>query len=89
MVFFFAPFVGVLVAIGQFIVNGQHHIPYGPFLCLAASAVIVGWATLWERTRDIFELGSLVAALLAGCVALMGVMLVGYRMLRGLLGKFR
>ena len=36
LVFFLAPFTGVLIAVSQWLLTGRKDIAYGPFLCLAA-----------------------------------------------------
>ena len=80
IVFFLAPFIGLLIAIAQWIVHGEHEIPYGPFLCLATFGVIVDWPAVWSETSGIFSLGWLLAAMLAGCIVLMGLLLSIYRL---------
>ncbi len=37
MIFFLAPFAGLVVGLVKFIVRRDNEIPYGPFLCLAAA----------------------------------------------------
>jgi prepilin signal peptidase PulO-like enzyme (type II secretory pathway) len=82
VVFFLAPFAGLVVGLVQWIFHRDNEIPYGPFLCLATLAVILYWNELWDRTSEIFALGGLLAALLAVCVGLMGTMLLLYRKVR-------
>ena len=48
IVFFLAPLAGLVLGLVQLILRRGKHIPYGPFLCLAALATIVGWATIWN-----------------------------------------
>ena len=43
MIFFLAPFFGLLVGVLQWVFHGESEIPYGPYLCLATLAVIVRW----------------------------------------------
>ncbi len=75
IVFFLAPFAGLVVGLLQMILIRDSRIPYGPFLCLAAVATIVGWAGVWDRTWDIFSLGWLVPLLVLLCMGLMALML--------------
>ena len=75
IVFFLAPFAGLVVGVLQVILIRDSRIPYGPFLCLAAVATIVGWAGVWDRTWDIFALGWLVPLLVLVCMGLMALML--------------
>ena len=62
IIFFLAPFFGLALAIANWIVHREHEIPYGPFLCLAALAVVLKWPTLWERSVDAFALGWVIPA---------------------------
>jgi leader peptidase (prepilin peptidase)/N-methyltransferase len=87
LIFFLAPFAGLVVGLAQWIFHGEHEIPYGPFLCLAAVILIVDWPAVWEWGFGIFQMGGLVPALLAGCLGLMGGMLWIYRIVRDLLSR--
>jgi prepilin signal peptidase PulO-like enzyme (type II secretory pathway) len=78
LIFFLAPFAALVVGIIQLIVRRDDVIPYGPFLCLAAAAVVVAWAYLWnaeQRVQHIFEMPGLVVAAIAGGVLLLGCVL--------------
>ena len=48
IVFFLAPLAGLVLGLVQLLLRRGKYIPYGPFLCLAALATIVGWATIWN-----------------------------------------
>jgi leader peptidase (prepilin peptidase) / N-methyltransferase len=80
--FFLAPFAGLVVGIIQFASRRDDVIPYGPFLCLAAVGVIIAWAPLWMWAQPMFEMGGLVPAVLVVCLALLGVMLALWRMVK-------
>jgi leader peptidase (prepilin peptidase)/N-methyltransferase len=82
IVFFIAPFAGVIVGLLQVILVRDSRIPYGPFLCLAAGVAIVYWAAIWNRTWDIFAMGWLVPLLILVCLALMALMLGLWRSIR-------
>jgi prepilin signal peptidase PulO-like enzyme (type II secretory pathway) len=81
MIFFIAPFFGLAFAVINLVVNSDHEIPYGPFLCLGAITVVLQWPAFWDRTRDLFEVGWLVPALLVVCFVLMALLLSIYRLL--------
>jgi hypothetical protein len=84
MIFFVAPFFGLAFGIFQAISSREWEIPYGPFLCLGALAVIVRWSVLWEGTRDIFAVGWLLPSTLGVMLVLMALMLaVWARIKRG------
>lgn len=84
LVFFLAPFAGLLLGSIQWLLSRNSVIPYGPFLCLAALVVIIEWAALWKQTEHIFALGWLIVAVLAICMGLMAVLLFGLQLLRRL-----
>ena len=75
IVFFVAPFAGLVVGIVQAITKRDDVIPYGPFLCLGALFVMVYWAAVWNRVKFAFELGWLMPAVLVVCFVLLGVLL--------------
>jgi leader peptidase (prepilin peptidase) / N-methyltransferase len=83
MIFFLAPFAGLVVGLLRLIVLRDKEIPYGPFLCLAALFVIVRWNAVWEYTEHVFELGWIVPLLMLGCMPLMALMLITWRLILG------
>jgi leader peptidase (prepilin peptidase)/N-methyltransferase len=82
ILFFVAPFAGLAVGLLQFLLRRDDEIPYGPFLCLAAAATVVGWAPIWNWAAPIFGLGWLVPTVLVLCLALLGVMLFVWRLVK-------
>jgi len=83
--FFLAPFAGLLVGLAQLVFRRDDVIPYGPFLCLGAATVVVAWAPIWNWARPIFLAGPLVLMALVVCLALLGIMLVGWRLVKSAL----
>ncbi len=78
LVFFLAPFAGVLIAVTQWLLTGRKDIAYGPFLCLAAVLLLVGWAEVWQSWGlPVFSLGALVPSLLLCSLLLLGGLLWG------------
>lgn len=73
--FFLAPFAGLLVGIAQFVARRDDVIPYGPFLCLGSSVVVVKWGPIWMWGQQLFQAGALVPAVLAACLILLGLIL--------------
>ncbi len=80
--FFLAPFAGLLVGVLQFITRRDDVIPYGPFLCLGSAAVVVAWAPIWMWAQPLFEAGALVPLVLIVCLALLGLMLAIWRIIK-------
>lgn len=89
MTFFIAPFTSILIATAQWLITGNRHIPFGPFLCAGASIVAIGWVTIWARWGPIFGLGLLVPGIILIAIALMGVLLGLLQILKRLLGFSR
>jgi leader peptidase (prepilin peptidase) / N-methyltransferase len=85
ILFFLSPFAAILIGVAQLVLRRDDVIPYGPFLCLAAAVVVVGWAAIWNWASPMFGLGPLVPAVLIVCLALLGVMLFLWRMLKEML----
>jgi leader peptidase (prepilin peptidase) / N-methyltransferase len=83
VVFFLAPCLGLASGLVRWTLHRENEIPYGPYLCLATGVLIVAWPGIWDAGRDFFELGSLLAALLALCFVLMGILLKVYALARG------
>jgi leader peptidase (prepilin peptidase) / N-methyltransferase len=86
--FFLAPAAALVIAVLQRVLTGRGDIAFGPYLCVAAAAVVVMWPYWWEERnlRDLFNLGWTIVWIVAGCVALMGIMLWLLRLYRELGG---
>ena len=80
-VFFLAPLAGLVVGVLRLLLFRDHELPYGPFLCLAALAVIVHWGAIWDWARPLFSIPGLIPAALAVCVPLMFLLLLVMRLL--------
>lgn len=84
LLFFLAPFAGLAIGLVVLLLRRDQEIPYGPFLCLAATAVLVRWAPLWQWSRPVFELGRWLPLILLGCMALLAVLLGLIQMIKRL-----
>ena len=88
IVFFLAPFAGLVLGLAQWLLTRENRIPYGPFLCAAAVAVLLRWAVIWQGWGEpIFSMGWIVAAIVAFCMVLMTVVLAAWRALSCALGR--
>jgi prepilin signal peptidase PulO-like enzyme (type II secretory pathway) len=87
LVFFFAPFAGLVFGLIQLLVRREKVMPFGPFLCLAALGVIVAWPALWNRTIVWFEAPWLVPAAVAVCLVALAVSLTIWATVKRLLFK--
>jgi prepilin signal peptidase PulO-like enzyme (type II secretory pathway) len=85
-IFFLAPFLGILIALAQFLVTRRPDIAYGPYLCAATVVAVLLWGRIWTNwLEDIFALGWLIPTALAVCLVLMGVMLGALQLVKRLL----
>ncbi|MFN0020463.1 MAG: prepilin peptidase [Pirellulaceae bacterium] len=82
MVFFLSPAAALFIAVSQFLLTGRKDIAFGPYLCLAAVVVIVGWGPIWDAAGDTFALGPMIPLLVGACLMLMMGMLMFWRMFR-------
>lgn len=80
--FFLAPFAALVIGIIQLSLRRGDVIPYGPFLCLAAAAVVVEWPAIWDRTMPVFAVPHLLAAVLLVCFVLLGAMLYVWQLIK-------
>jgi prepilin signal peptidase PulO-like enzyme (type II secretory pathway) len=85
LVFALAPIAAVIIAVFQFALTKNREIAFGPYLALAAVAVIIGWHAVWiDWARNgIFFMPGLLLAVIGGSLVAMGVMLFGLRWIRG------
>ena len=82
ILFFLAPFAGLVVAIYIIVRHQEVEIPYGPFLCLGALATIVFWRDVWGFASLIFELGGILPLLLVALIVLLAFLLLVIRLIR-------
>jgi prepilin signal peptidase PulO-like enzyme (type II secretory pathway) len=87
LVFFIAPLVAILFVLLRAVITGDTATPYGPYLCAAAAIVLVYWHELWtEWAARMFTLGPVILGIIVACIALMGVMLWIWRLIKQALG---
>lgn len=75
IVFFLAPFAGLAIGVFSVILHREPEIPYGPFLCLAATCVLVWWKAVWMWAETPFGLGLIIVPIFAVGLVLMAGML--------------
>ncbi|MBE6426358.1 MAG: prepilin peptidase [Planctomycetaceae bacterium] len=75
VLFFIAPFAGILLGLLLILLFKDPEIPFGPFLCAAALLTMLYWPMLWALTMPIFKLGSLLVTLGLGLWLLMVLLL--------------
>jgi len=76
LVFFMAPFFGLVYGIVNAALGRGRAVPYGPFLCLATVVVVVAWSPIWSATAEYFAFGiGTIGLVLLGLLALFGGLL--------------
>jgi prepilin signal peptidase PulO-like enzyme (type II secretory pathway) len=85
MIFFLSPFAALIIAVAQWALTRRRDIAFGPYLCLAATVVMLYWAACWDFAGPIFAAGWLVPALVAVCIVLMMGLLMLWRIVEQLL----
>jgi leader peptidase (prepilin peptidase) / N-methyltransferase len=81
IVFFLAPFAGLVIGVLRLILFRDREIPYGPFLCLATLGVIVAWPSIWTCTQFYFGMGWIVPMAVVFCPIMMAAMLGVWRLI--------
>jgi prepilin signal peptidase PulO-like enzyme (type II secretory pathway) len=76
-IFFAAPIAALALNGLQYVLGKREEIPYGPYLCLAAVAVVAGWGPIWQWAEPRFEIGWLIpVAILLGFVMLLPILML-------------
>ena len=86
MIFFLAPFMGLVLGLTQWILGGGRHIPYGPFLCLATLVIVLGWQSCWDTCGMYFNPLWLIPAVMGFCFIALFLMLGALQLVRKRLG---
>jgi prepilin signal peptidase PulO-like enzyme (type II secretory pathway) len=82
LAFFSAAFIGLAHGLLQVVRHRENELPYGPSLCLASAAVIIGWQPLWQRVGGPFMQPLELIAVIVVVVILTAVTLFGLQRLR-------
>ncbi len=85
LTFVLAPFTSIIVAVTQVVFNRENRLAFGPYLCLAAMIVLIGWNFVWNEwaAKGVFEIGgTFLLVVILVCLGLMGLMLGGWRLLQ-------
>ncbi|MCA9247508.1 MAG: prepilin peptidase [Planctomycetales bacterium] len=85
VIFFLAPFAGLLIGVLQMLARRDQEIPYGPFLCLATLFTLLAWPSVWDRLYRLFAVGWLVPYVLVGCLLAMIVLLMLVRIVKSVI----
>lgn len=86
VLFFLAPFAGLIPALIRLLVFHDPETPFGPFLCFGALLTILFWPFFWSLTLPVFRLGTLLITLGLGLLLLMVILLTLIQWVKKLLG---
>jgi len=86
LVFFIAPFFGLVYGIINVLIGKGRTVPYGPFLCLATVVVVIAWSPIWSATAEYFAfgIGTIGLALLVLLVLFAGLLHIVHKIMSGL-----
>lgn len=82
VIFFLAPFAGIIFGIARFALRLGKELPYGPFLCLGTLFLILKWPFFWLHLEPLLILGGFVPIAMLVCLILLGLMLAGWNAVR-------
>jgi hypothetical protein len=63
------------------LVTGRRDIPYGPYLCASALAVILKWPWFWAKFANFFMVGWLLPTIILVCGVLLLALLSLWRLI--------
>jgi len=86
LVFFIAPFFGLVYGIIHAALGRGRAVPYGPFLCLATVVVVIAWSPIWAAMAEYFAfgIGTIGLVLLVLLVLFGGLLHVVHKLMSGL-----
>jgi len=82
LTFFLAAFIGLAHGLVQVVRHRENELPYGPSLCLACAAVVVGWRPLWRWAGGPFTQPLELALVIVAVVVLTAITLFVWQRLR-------
>ena len=82
LAFFLAAFIGLAHGVVQVVRHRENELPYGPSLCLASAAVIVGWRPLWGWAGGPFAQPLELALVIGAVVVLTAITLFVWQRVR-------
>ena len=83
LVFFIAPLTSLVVVLVAWILTGEKAFPFGPYLCTATMIILCFWDAIWNRwAANVFELGTVLLAIMLVALVAMGIMLTVWRWIR-------
>jgi leader peptidase (prepilin peptidase)/N-methyltransferase len=86
-VFVYAPMIALVVAGVQWLLNGQHELPFGPYLSASTLLILLGWPWFYPPVEGMLSFfGPLLPLVFVGMLAALWGLLSGWRLVKRLLG---
>ncbi len=82
LIFFLAPFAGLVVGLIGLLCGRGTAIPYGPYLALATVVVVLFWPSIWMYVEPFYSLPYLVPGFMVLCVALLWAILTVWQTIK-------
>ncbi|MDR2345021.1 MAG: A24 family peptidase [Planctomycetaceae bacterium] len=83
VIFFLAPFAGIIPSLIGMLLGHGRMIPYGPFLSFATLLLIIFWAIIWRTMEQILFQSSIQTAIAVQfLIILLGAMLIGWKKIK-------
>ena len=84
LVFAISPFAALAIVLVTYIITRENELAFGPYLCLGAVVIIFFWHRTWPWAEPQFFLfPTILLKVLAGCLVLLMLMMLGLRFLKG------
>lgn len=87
LIFFLAPFAGLVLGIVRYALRAGNELPYGPFLCLGTLVLVLKWPFFYNFFEPFLILGPFVPLGMIVCMVLLGLMLAGWSFIRNLAAR--
>ena len=83
--FALSPFAALAIVLVNFLVTKENELAFGPYLCLGALITVLAWKFIWPMLRpEFFAMPSLLVGVLTMSLAMLAVMMLGIRKLKGM-----
>ncbi|PHR94575.1 MAG: hypothetical protein COA78_32080 [Blastopirellula sp.] len=82
IIFFLAPLIACLFAVGRYLVTGDVELAFGPYLCFGTLIVLINWAALWDNYHDLLILGWWLPVIFLSLPLFMGLMLMVWKWIK-------
>ena len=84
LVFGISPFAALAIVLISFVITRENELAFGPYLCLGALLIVLFWSSVWPFVeKQFFLYPEVLIGVLAGCLVLLMLMMLGLRYIKG------